>query len=129
MYGAIVVDPANPNLLPHVHHAYVLVSGEWYLNGPGDTRPTSLDMVKAHQMTPDWVTWNGYAAQYVKHPLTAHPGHTVRFYVVDAARASTQTSTSSARCSSAPGWTPPSPTRCTTSRRRRCRPAAAESST
>jgi nitrite reductase (NO-forming) len=35
-------------------------------------------------MTPDWVTWNGYAAQYVKHPLTAHPGHTVRFYVVDA---------------------------------------------
>ena len=32
MYGAIVVDPANPKLLPPVHHAYVLVSGEWYLN-------------------------------------------------------------------------------------------------
>jgi len=30
------------------------------------------------------VTWNGYANQYVKHPLEAHPGHTVRFYVVDA---------------------------------------------
>jgi nitrite reductase (NO-forming) len=84
MYGAIVVDPANPKLLPPVHHAYVLVSGEWYLNGPGDKTPASLDMVKAHQMTPDWVTWNGYAAQYVKRPLTAHPGHTVRFYVVDA---------------------------------------------
>ena len=84
MYGAIVVDPANPNLLPPVHHAYVLVSGEWYLNAPGDKQPASLDMVKAHQMTPDWVTWNGYAGQYVKHPLTAHPGHTVRFYVVDA---------------------------------------------
>jgi nitrite reductase (NO-forming) len=84
MYGAIVVDPANPNLLPPVHHAYVLVSGEWYLNAPGDKQPASLDMVKAHQMTPDWVTWNGYASQYVKHPLTAHPGHTVRFYVVDA---------------------------------------------
>jgi nitrite reductase (NO-forming) len=84
MYGAIVVDPANPNLLPPVHHAYVLVSGEWYLNGPGDKQPAALDMVKAHQMTPDWVTWNGYAGQYVKHPLTAHPGHTVRFYVVDA---------------------------------------------
>jgi nitrite reductase (NO-forming) len=41
-------------------------------------------MVKAHQMTPDWVTWNGYAGQYVKHPLEAHPGHLVRFYVVDA---------------------------------------------
>jgi nitrite reductase (NO-forming) len=84
MYGAIVVDPANANLLPPVHHAYVLVSGEWYLNAPGDRQPAALDLVKAHQMTPDWVTWNGYAAQYVKHPLTAHPGHTVRFYVVDA---------------------------------------------
>jgi nitrite reductase (NO-forming) len=84
MYGAIVVDPANPNLLPPVHHAYVLVSGEWYLNAPGLKQPAALDMVKAHQMTPDWVTWNGYAGQYVKHPLTAHPGHTVRFYVVDA---------------------------------------------
>jgi nitrite reductase (NO-forming) len=84
MYGAIVVDPANQALLPPVHHAYVLVSGEWYLNAPGDKQPAALDMVKAHQMTPDWVTWNGYAGQYVKHPLTAHPGHTVRFYVVDA---------------------------------------------
>jgi nitrite reductase (NO-forming) len=84
MYGAIVVDPANPKLLPPVHHAYVLVSGEWYLNAPGLKRPAALDMVKAHQMTPDWVTWNGYAGQYVAHPLTAHPGHTVRFYVVDA---------------------------------------------
>jgi nitrite reductase (NO-forming) len=84
MYGAIVVDPANAKLLPPVHHAYVLVSGEWYLNAPGDKKPAGLDMVKAHQMTPDWVTWNGYAAQYVKHPLTAHPGHTTRFYVVDA---------------------------------------------
>ena len=84
MYGAIVVDPANAKLLPPVHHAYVLVSGEWYLNAPGDKQPAGLDMVKAHQMTPDWVTWNGYAAQYVKHPLAAHPGHTTRFYVVDA---------------------------------------------
>jgi len=84
MYGAMVVEPANPKLLPPVHHAYVLVSGEWYLNAPGDKEPAGLDMVKAHQMTPDWVTWNGYAGQYVKHPLTAHPGHTVRFYVVDA---------------------------------------------
>jgi nitrite reductase (NO-forming) len=84
MYGAIVVDPANQALLPPVHHAYVLVSGEWYLNAPGDKQPAALDMVKARQMTPDWVTWNGYAGQYVKHPLTAHPGHTVRFYVVDA---------------------------------------------
>jgi nitrite reductase (NO-forming) len=35
-------------------------------------------------MTPDWVTWNGYAHQYKEHPLTAEPGDTVRFWVVDA---------------------------------------------
>jgi nitrite reductase (NO-forming) len=84
MYGAIVVDPTDASLMPSVHHAYVLVAGEWYLNAPGLQKPAGLDMVKAHEMTPDWVTWNGYANQYVKHPLEAHPGHTVRFYVVDA---------------------------------------------
>ena len=35
-------------------------------------------------MKPDWVTWNGYAGQYVKHPLTADPGEMVRFWVVAA---------------------------------------------
>jgi nitrite reductase (NO-forming) len=35
-------------------------------------------------MTPDWVTFNGYASQYATHPLTADPGDLVRFYVVAA---------------------------------------------
>jgi nitrite reductase (NO-forming) len=30
------------------------------------------------------MTFNGYAGQYVKHPLTAKPGQLVRFWVVDA---------------------------------------------
>jgi nitrite reductase (NO-forming) len=33
---------------------------------------------------PDWVTFNGYANQYVTHPLTADPGETTRFWVVAA---------------------------------------------
>ncbi len=82
MYGAIVVDPATP--LPKADREYVLVSSEWYLNGPGTDTAASLDVAKAHAMQPDWVTWNGYAAQYVTHPLTADPGETVRFYVVAA---------------------------------------------
>ena len=41
-------------------------------------------MAKARAMMPDWTTFNGYAGQYVTHPLTADPGDTVRFYVVDA---------------------------------------------
>ena len=32
----------------------------------------------------DWVTFNGYANQYVTHPLTADPGDTTRFWVVAA---------------------------------------------
>jgi nitrite reductase (NO-forming) len=82
MYGAIVVEPKNA--LPAVDRQYVLVSSEWYLSSPGLDKPATLDMTKAHEMNPDWVTWNGYAAQYVKHPLTANPGDTVRFWVVAA---------------------------------------------
>ena len=33
---------------------------------------------------PDWTTFNGYANQYVTHPLTAKPGDTTRFWVVAA---------------------------------------------
>jgi nitrite reductase (NO-forming) len=82
MYGAIVVDPATP--LPKVDHEYVLVASEWYLNGGGIEQPASLDMTKARATMPDWTTFNGYANQYVTHPLTADPGETVRFYVVAA---------------------------------------------
>jgi nitrite reductase (NO-forming) len=81
MYGAIIVEPKN---MPAAQRQYVLVSSEWYLNAPGDAKPAGLDLTKAEQMTPDWVTFNGYAAQYKTHPLTAEPGQTVRFWVVDA---------------------------------------------
>jgi len=82
MYGAIVVDPATP--LPKADKEYVLGASEWYLNGDGLTTPAQLDMDKARATMPDWTTFNGYAAQYVTHPLTADPGETVRFYVVAA---------------------------------------------
>jgi nitrite reductase (NO-forming) len=81
MYGAIVVEPKD---MPPAQKEYVLVSSEWYLNAAGDKTPASLDLTKADQMSPDWVTWNGYAGQYKTHPLTAMPGDTVRFWVVDA---------------------------------------------
>jgi nitrite reductase (NO-forming) len=82
MYGALVVDPATP--LPRADREYVLVASEWYLNGDGVSAPASLDMAKARAMLPDWTTFNGYANQYVTHPLTAKPGETVRLYVVAA---------------------------------------------
>ncbi|MDH4102144.1 MAG: multicopper oxidase domain-containing protein [Thermoleophilia bacterium] len=82
MYGAIVVDPATP--LPKVDRQYVLVASEWYLNGDGVSEPASLSVEKARAMQPDWTTFNGYANQYVTHPLISKPGETVRFYVVAA---------------------------------------------
>ena len=82
MYGAIVVDPATP--LPKADREYVLVASEWYMNGDGVGAPASLDMAKARAAMPDWTTFNGYANQYVTHPLKANPGETTRFYVVAA---------------------------------------------
>ena len=82
MYGTIVVDPKAP--LAQAAKSYVLVASEWYLNARGTGRPAGLDLSKARSVMPDWATFNGYARQYVDHPLTANPGDLVRFYVVDA---------------------------------------------
>jgi nitrite reductase (NO-forming) len=82
MYGAIVVSPAKA--LPKADREYVLVASEWYLNNDGIAQPAGLDMGKARGTAPDWTTFNGYANQYVTHPLVADPGETVRFWVVAA---------------------------------------------
>jgi nitrite reductase (NO-forming) len=82
MYGAIIVQPKEG--LPKVDNEYVLVGSEWYMNGDGIAEPASLDMAKARARMSDWVTFNGYANQYVTHPLTAKPGETTRFWVVAA---------------------------------------------
>ena len=82
MYGAIIVEPKEG--LPPVDNEYVLVGSEWYMNGAGIDEPASLDMAKARSRMADWVTFNGYANQYVTHPLTADPGDTTRFWVVAA---------------------------------------------
>jgi nitrite reductase (NO-forming) len=83
MYGAIVVEP-KPGALPKADENYVLVASEWYLDSDGLKKPAMFNMAKAHARQPDWMTFNGYAGQYTKHPLTAKPGDLVRFWVVDA---------------------------------------------
>jgi nitrite reductase (NO-forming) len=82
MYGAIVVEPKRA--LPKADKEYVLVASEWYLDSDGIDKPASLSMPKARAMMPDWTTFNGYANQYVTHPLASKPGETVRFWVVAA---------------------------------------------
>ena len=83
MYGAIVVEPKE-GVLPTADKNYVLVASEWYMNGDGLKAPAEFNMTKAHARQPDWMTFNGYAGQYVTHPLVAKPGELVRFWVVDA---------------------------------------------
>jgi len=98
MYGAIVVEP-KPGVLPKADHDYVLVASEWYLDSDGLQKPARFSQDKEHARMPDWMTLNGYAGQYVKHPLTANPGELVRFWVVDAGPSIDMTSISSARSS------------------------------
>jgi nitrite reductase (NO-forming) len=83
MYGAIVVEPPA-GVLPKADRNYVLVASEWYLSSDGLKAPAQFNMDKAHARQPDWMTFNGYSGQYVKHPLMAKPGENVRFWVVDA---------------------------------------------
>ena len=61
-----------------------LTNADERVSNPRPSAPASLDMAKARAMMPDWTTFNGYANQYVTHPLPAKPGENVRFYVVAA---------------------------------------------
>lgn len=81
MYGAIIVDPAQP--LPPANVSYVLVQSEWYTQQVSGTQ-MSGDYQKMMNVTPDEVVFNGIAFQYNSHPLTAKVGQRVRLYVVDA---------------------------------------------
>jgi nitrite reductase (NO-forming) len=83
MYGAIVVEPKE-GVLPKADKDYVLVASEWYMSSDGLKEPAQYNQAKARARQPDWMTFNGYAGQYVTHPLTAKPGELVRFWVVDA---------------------------------------------
>ncbi|HLZ21354.1 MAG TPA: multicopper oxidase domain-containing protein [Ktedonobacterales bacterium] len=80
MYGAIIVDPAN-GWAPA--QEYVLVQSEFYTRQASDGT-YSIDSTKLMAGQPDYVTFNGFANQYVKAPLTAKPGQKIRLFIVNA---------------------------------------------
>ncbi len=80
MYGAIIVDPAS-GWAPA--QEYALVQSEFYTQKNADGS-YSLSEQKMMAMQPDYVVFNGYAAQYVSNPLTAQPGQKIRLFVVNA---------------------------------------------
>ena len=67
LYGAFIVYPKKP--LPPARE-YVLVSGEY------DTQ-NQLNPLLEYYMS------NGYAEQYMMHPLPARTNETVRIYLVN----------------------------------------------
>ncbi len=81
MYGALVVDPAQP--LPPADVSYVLVQGEWYTQ---QVRGSVMagNFAKMMAMTPDEVVFNGVAYKYRDHPLSGKAAQRIRLYVVDA---------------------------------------------
>lgn len=82
MYGALIVDPATPRLEAR---EFVFVQSEFYTKRAG-TRDSvlSIDWEKLLQLAPDYVVFNGHAAQYAAHPIRVWVGEPLRIYVVDA---------------------------------------------
>lgn len=75
MFGAMIVDPSAP--LPPAKE-FILVANEYYLTG------STPDMAKMLAVTPDYLSFNGYAMQYKANPIKVKLGDLVRFYVVNA---------------------------------------------
>lgn len=84
MHGAVIIDPPE---LAEVDREYVLVQSEIYLDSPGSSpeEATDVDMDAALRGEyPDFMAFNGIAAQYTQHPLEAEVGENVRIWVLDA---------------------------------------------
>jgi nitrite reductase (NO-forming) len=84
MYGAVVVDPENGwpggDAL-----SYVLLQSEFYTAPvPGQPGVYQADYQKARESMPDYVTFNGYAMQYLNKPLPIAIDRPVRVFVVNA---------------------------------------------
>jgi len=82
MYGAVIVDPKGgwPN---KAAHEWVLVASELYLQ-PDTGGKFITSTSKLLDVTPDYVTFNGAAFQYLKAPLEAKAGELIRLHVVNA---------------------------------------------
>lgn len=80
MYGMIIVEPEG-GLAP-VDREFFLVQSDWYLGPQGELG----DFAKATAGAPDpeFVTFNGIAAQYKDNPIQVEVGERIRIFVLDA---------------------------------------------
>ncbi len=81
MYGALIVDPRTPR---PAAKEIVLVQSEFYMTADTAGHSRSLDWERLLGQAPDFVTFNGRAAQYAEHPISVKVNELVRIYVVNA---------------------------------------------
>lgn len=83
MYGAMIVDPKEG--WPAAQE-FIFVQSEFYFEDK-DAKvmvPSMAKMMLASGAMMDLVTFNGYANQYVEHPIAIKAGEPVRIFVVNA---------------------------------------------
>jgi len=81
MYGALIVDPRAPR---PAAKELVFVQSEFYMSSDSVKGPRSLAWDRLLGLAPDYVTFNGRAAQYAEHPIRVKVNELVRIYVVNA---------------------------------------------
>lgn len=80
MYGMIIVEPEG-GLAP-VDREFFLVQSEWYIGPQGEIG--NLGKATAGAPDPEFVTFNGIAAQYKDNPIKVGVGERIRIFVLDA---------------------------------------------
>ena len=80
MYGMIIVEPEGGLAL--VDRELFLVQSEWYLGPQGELG--DYEKATAGAPDPEFVTFNGIAAQYKDNPIQVEVGERIRVFVLDA---------------------------------------------
>ena len=80
MYGAIIVDPRQGR---PAAREFVFVQSEFYTQTQPDSS-RAIDWQKLLNLAPDYVVFNGRAAEYAKHPIRVRVNEPLRLYVVNA---------------------------------------------
>jgi nitrite reductase (NO-forming) len=81
MYGALIVDPRGGR--PPAKEL-VFVQSEFYMSPDSIPGVRTLAWDRLLELAPDFVTFNGRAAQYAEHPISVKTNELVRMYVVNA---------------------------------------------
>jgi len=81
MYGALIVDPRTPR---RAARELVFVQSEFYMVPDSTGAAKTLAWDRLLSLAPDFVTFNGRAAQYAEHPIEVKVNELLRLYVVNA---------------------------------------------